>query len=62
MKTLLEHKVCPRCYGYIPNNVTPSAYAGALSRLDNKTEICSSCGTEEAMLQFLNALTDWRKK
>jgi hypothetical protein len=62
METLLEHKVCPRCMGYIPNNVTPSAYCGALSRLDNETEICSDCGTEEAWLQFLGALTDWRKK
>lgn len=37
---------CPRCnqavYGY-----------PALSRIDNYTYICSKCGTEEAMRQFL---------
>jgi hypothetical protein len=41
--------VCPRCDGYIPNNETPGAYAGALSRVDNKTEVCSQCGTTEAL-------------
>lgn len=37
------HK-CPRCGKY---------YLGhpAISRKDNKTEICSTCGTEEALLQ-----------
>lgn len=41
--------VCPRCEGYIPNNETPGLYPGAVSRLDNKTEICSACGQEEAL-------------
>ena len=27
--------------------------ANALSRKDNKTEICSSCGTEEAIEEFI---------
>lgn len=40
--------VCPRCGGFIPNNENPGAYPGALSRVDNKTEICSECGTDEA--------------
>lgn len=40
---------CPRCGGSIPNNDNPGAYPGALSRVDNKTEICSDCGTMEAM-------------
>ena len=26
---------------------------GAISRKDNKTEICSECGTEEAMFDFI---------
>lgn len=43
---------CPRCGGSIPNNETPGAYSGAISRLDNETEICSQCGTEEAMIDF----------
>lgn len=39
---------CPRCDGYIPNNEQPGKFPGALSRVDNKTEICSDCGTAEA--------------
>lgn len=46
--------VCPRCESsFIPTNENPGAYPGALSRTDNKTEICSECGTEEA--------SPWRK-
>jgi hypothetical protein len=41
--------MCPRCEGYIPSNLTPGRYPGAISRVDNKTEICSDCGREEAM-------------
>lgn len=40
-----EKKVCPRCrheYDGFP----------ALSRSDNKTEVCSDCGQWEAMYQF----------
>ena len=44
---------CPRCGGFIPNNKTPGAYPGAISRRDGKTEICSTCGTYEA-------LSDWQ--
>jgi hypothetical protein len=43
-----DYPVCPSCSGYIPNNETPGAYSGAISRKDNKTEICSACGTKEA--------------
>lgn len=43
---------CPRCMNLIPNNQTPGAYPGALSRIDNSTEICSACGTSEALQQF----------
>jgi hypothetical protein len=51
---------CPRCAGFIPNNDTPGAYPGALSRLDNTTEVCSQCGEDEAILQWQGQLTDWR--
>lgn len=44
---------CPRCGGGIPNSVTPGAYPGALSRWDNKTEVCSECGTDEALIQWM---------
>jgi hypothetical protein len=43
---------CPRCGGGVPNSVQPGAYPGALSRLDNATYVCSSCGTSEAMWNF----------
>jgi hypothetical protein len=46
---------CPRCGGGIPNNETPGAYPGAISRWDNATEVCSGCGADEAMLQFFAA-------
>lgn len=45
-------KVCPRCGDWIPNNIQPGAYPGALSRVDNKTEICSECGSMEAIEQY----------
>jgi hypothetical protein len=45
--------VCPTCGGYIPNNYTPGAYPGALSRKDNQTEICSACGTAEALAGYI---------
>ena len=40
-------KVCPRC---------KKAYTGfpALSRRDNKTSICSPCGTEEALDDYFD--------
>lgn len=44
--------ICPRCGGFIPNDAMPGAYPGALSRTDNKTEVCSDCGTDEALEQF----------
>ena len=44
--------VCPRCRGYIPSNDRPGAYPGAISRWDNETEICSTCGAEEAFEQL----------
>lgn len=47
-----DFPVCPKCSGYIPSNENPGAYPGAISRADNKTEICSSCGTNEALADF----------
>lgn len=43
-----EHrKKCPICH---------KRYRGysAISRRDNKTEICNNCGVEEAMQDYLN--------
>ncbi len=49
---MTDYPVCPSCNGYIPNNETPGAYPGALSRKDNLTEICSACGVHEALRAF----------
>jgi hypothetical protein len=46
--------ICPKCQGFIPNNETPGAYPGALSRRDNETEICSACGVAEALEDFMS--------
>lgn len=51
--TDIEQFRCPTCDGYIPNNANPGAYPGALSRKDNKTEVCSECGATEALEQFM---------
>ena len=60
--TTVAAPICPRCEGFIPNNEWPGANPGALSRLDNKTEICSACGTDEAMEDYLDGeIKDWRK-
>lgn len=47
--SFLKDFQCPRCGGFIPNSAEPGAYSGALSRLDNETEICSGCGQAEAL-------------
>ena len=38
---------CPRC---LKNELDEPIALNALSRIDNKTYICSTCGTEEALL------------
>lgn len=40
---------CPRCGDRLPD------HPGALSRVDNKTEICSDCGIEEARAEWTQA-------
>jgi hypothetical protein len=57
MSDLRTHP-CPTCDGQIPNNETPGAYSGALSRRDNKTEICSECGTREALDDFFATMAE----
>lgn len=44
----MARKKCPRCKGPIPSAQHEGEFPGALSRLDNETEICSSCGVAEA--------------
>jgi hypothetical protein len=55
--------VCPRCEGAIPNAGWPGMFPGAISRYDNRTEICSDCGLEEAVAEWqgeaLVGPTEW---
>jgi len=51
---------CPICNGPIPNALHEGEYSGALSRVDNETEICSECGVFEA-LQGLQRFHDSRR-
>tara|TARA_R100000458_G_C8278539_1_gene254980 strand:- start:18766 stop:19044 length:279 start_codon:yes stop_codon:yes gene_type:complete len=44
-----ENTSCPICYGDVPSPENVGKYAGALSRFDNETEVCSSCGQMEAL-------------
>jgi len=48
MKLAPDH-ICPRCGGDVPNTAYKGQYSGALSRTDNHTEVCSDCGTYEAL-------------
>ena len=52
MTTTTIYPICPRCCGLIPNSTNPGSYPGALSRTDNATEVCSDCGTAEALEQM----------
>ena len=47
--------LCPICSGPIPNEKHRGKYPGALSRWDNKSEICSACGTAEALSPMIDA-------
>lgn len=57
-----EH-TCPRCHHKIPNDATPGAYPGAMSRFSRDVEVCSACGTHEALQQVagieLAGPSDW---
>lgn len=53
----IEDYKCPTCDGYIPDNENIGKYSGALSRRDNKTEICSACGTREAIQDLISKET-----
>ena len=52
---------CPICRGMIPNNQHPGAYPGAMSRFDNHTEVCSMCGSVEALIGLMGS-DDAKKK
>jgi len=45
---------CPICSGPIPNAEDKGKYPGAMSRYDNETEICSLCGSAEALAPMMD--------
>lgn len=47
----LEHKWCPRCND---EKLREERVRNSLSRRDNKTYICSSCGEREAFVDFFS--------
>ena len=49
---------CPRCGGPVPNESHPGEYPGAVSRTDNRTEVCSRCGGEEALAGIERPMED----
>lgn len=55
MKKQHEEKICPRCK-------EPIVKYPAISRVDNKTEICSKCGILEALQIFINTQKKEEKK
>lgn len=62
-RTETQFPVCPRCAGLIPSAEDAGKYAGAISRLDNETEICSRCGHMEAIEGIVyGEIFDFRKE
>lgn len=54
--------VCPRCGGLIPSNENWGEYPGEISRHTRargvkRLEVCSACGEEEAVEQYLGRLS-----
>ena len=52
-KDFNEIVLCPRCNA----RILDLGHAGSLSRKDNRTEICSICGQEEAIIDLRNYLS-----
>jgi len=48
------YPICPRCGGPVPSEAFRGMFRGALSRRDNRTEICSRCGSLEALEDMAN--------
>ena len=49
VKNIDKKSKCPICGKYYIGQ-------GAISRIDNKTEICTDCGVNQAMYDFINFL------
>lgn len=48
--------ICPRCGGDVPTAEHKGEYPGAVSRVAH-VEICSACGVDEALMEFLDGAT-----
>jgi len=63
-----DHKICPRCErepDICPKCEKPYFGYPALSRRDNKTDICSTCGHKEAfedLAKYLHEKTEKEKQ
>jgi hypothetical protein len=55
-------ELCPRCKVDYFDTKGIKAKHPALSRRDNKTNICSSCGVEEALFDFSKSRNDISKE
>lgn len=55
-----ENNKCPRCGGDVPDVEHKGQYPGALSRWDGNgpIEVCSQCGQDEGLIQFMARLAD----
>jgi len=49
----VKQTTCPRCGDPIPNAAYRGQYAGAISRTDDMTEVCSGCGVDEALSRIV---------
>lgn len=56
LNTIAGPTTCPRCGR---DDMKSPAARNALSRKDNKTHVCSSCGTDEAMMVFFGNGDSW---
>ena len=60
---MTKSKKCPRCGEYPVYTDGFHRGIGARSRVDNKTQICSECGVDEAMADFfkegMTPIKDW---
>ena len=45
---MVQYKLCPKC------KQKYTQYS-AISRIDNKTNICPTCGIKEALIQFIKS-------
>lgn len=45
---MVQYQLCPKCHQKYNQH-------SAISRIDNKTNICSTCGIKEELIQFIQS-------